>query len=107
MGYYTDYEVAVVNLEDGEQLTKIVDCLNTITSYNWDESLEQGGVKWYDFDTDMLAVSEQFPSLIFTLNGNGEESGDVWRLYYKNGKVQRDAVRVEVIYEPFDEAKLV
>lgn len=106
MGYYTDYEVLVEGVESDEQLTEIVDCLNTITTYDWDESLEQYGVKWYDFNTDMLAVSEQFPDFIFTLSGDGEESGDIWRFYYKDGKVQKDAARVEVIYEPFDEAKL-
>lgn len=43
--------------------------------------------KWYDNDDDMLELSRKFPDTIFKLHGNGEEAGDVWDSYYKNGKM--------------------
>ena len=47
-------------------------------------------VKWYEYDIDMKTLSKAFPEIIFTLSGEGEESGDVWKNYYKNGKKQAD-----------------
>ena len=42
-------------------------------------------VKWYDYDADMRMVSEEWPGVLFTLNGEGEENGDIWRAYYRDG----------------------
>lgn len=42
--------------------------------------------KWYDYERDMVNLSSQFPDVTFTLNGEGEESLDVWTEKYKGGK---------------------
>lgn len=61
-------------------------------------------VKWYDHEEDMKAFSRKFPAVLFTLNGEGEESGDVWVKYFKNGKMQ--ASKAEIKLAAFDPAKL-
>ena len=61
-------------------------------------------VKWYDHETSMLWLSAQFPKHLFTLHGEGEESGDIWNKHFKNGKMQ--VCKSEITYPPFDESKL-
>jgi len=37
-------------------------------------------IKWYDHRKDMLKLSLEFPDVLFTLSGAGEEPGDLWKL---------------------------
>lgn len=60
--------------------------------------------KWYDHDKDMVAVSRDFPDTLFELSGEGEESGDIWKKYFLNGKVQ--VAKAKIIFEEFDVKKL-
>lgn len=43
-------------------------------------------MKWYDWQKDCEKLSEDYPNLLFTLQGEGEESGDVWKAWFRNGK---------------------
>lgn len=61
-------------------------------------------VKWYDYDKDMRVLSAKFPNYLFTLTGEGEESGDLWRAYYLGGKGYK--IEAEVTYKPFNEKNL-
>jgi len=61
-------------------------------------------VKWYDHETNMRELSKEFPSVVFTLHGEGEESGDFWNKYFLGGKMQLD--RPELVYAGFDKSKL-
>ena len=54
----------------------------------------------------MLALSARFPDVVFQLYGDGEDSEDKWMTYYKNGRSQKDALRVIIEEDPFDESKL-
>jgi hypothetical protein len=60
--------------------------------------------KWYEYDVDMARLSQQFPELVFLLEGEGEEGGDMWKRYYKNGKVQ--VANAKITYDEYDETKL-
>ena len=64
----------------------------------------RGDVKWYDHDQEMCIMSECIPNTLFTLSGEGEEQGDLWRAYYLNGKYQH--IQAVLSYAPFDESKL-
>ena len=107
MGYYTDYKLKV-DTNDDTVLGQIAENLDEITSYDW-EDLGGGefildGAKWYNSDKDMLEVSKLHPTVLFTLYGEGEENGDLWITYYKNGKKQHcEAI---ITYDEFDEEKL-
>ena len=59
---------------------------------------------WYDHDNDMKALSKEFPDVLFTLHGIGEEAGDIWVKYFRNGKVQ--SVKGRIVFDPFDPKKL-
>ena len=60
--------------------------------------------KWYEHDEDMLKLSLEFPYILFTLHGDGEDSEDMWYTYYLNGKMQED--RAQIVYNGFDERLL-
>jgi len=68
-------------------------------SFDTNESIE-----WYDHESEMKAFSKRFPDVVFTLHGQGEESGDIWVKYFKNGKMQK--VEAQIVFAKFDEGQL-
>lgn len=103
MGYYTDFELEIVSGEEHVDRTILAQELSEISTYAFDEEFWLNA-KWYDFMEDMKKVSLLYPNTLFRLNGNGEESGDMWQCYYKDGKSQ--FCKSIITYEPFDESKL-
>jgi hypothetical protein len=101
MGYYTDFELSVH--EGDPDREKVAERLSELSTYEWDTDFFLNA-KWYEFNLDMTKLSEEFPDVIFCLDGNGEENGDIWRAYYKNGKAQM--CKAEITFEQFDESKL-
>jgi len=59
---------------------------------------------WYKFSDDIAKLSLKFPDVLFILSGEGEESGDIWRAYYRNGYEQK--VEARLIFDPFDPHKM-
>ncbi len=121
MGYYTKYELTVVTKKDYVKERDILQpcesCGGTGTK-TWDilEVLaadEDSGVacvlagestKWYDHEKEMREISENYPTIVFRLAGEGEEAGDVWVKYFKGGKMQHH--QAEMKLDEFDERKL-
>ena len=60
-------------------------------------------MKWYDFYEDMQTISRLFPEVIFHLNGDGEDTNDVWEADFMNGV---GATRVAII-PPFDKEEFL
>jgi hypothetical protein len=89
MGYYTSYEMQI----DKADLGKAVDnaLVEMFNGYSYIEYNGGGSwyandrVKWYEHEEDIKGISEMFPDVLFTLDGEGEDSGDVWRKWFKNG----------------------
>jgi len=95
MGYYTNYEITADKVlpDDFE------DKFEEITDYTFSDG--EFMVKWYDYKENMKEISKIYPDISFTVEGEGEESGDIWRHYFKNGEDYR--VEPEVIWPEFDE----
>jgi hypothetical protein len=82
MGYNTYYKISV----DDDQLDNYVGEINAVSKYD----LTRGeSITWYDWQNDMQAVSKKFPDVVFRVDGEGEEAGDIWVAWFKNGKVKK------------------
>lgn len=101
MGYYTNYTLSATQGYENQE--EIEEKLEEISGYSiefgWNDSC-----KWYDHENDMKALSLLYPETTFLLEGEGEESGDIWQKYFKNGKVQ--TCRAEIVFPQFDESKM-
>lgn len=106
MGYETSFRIDVGNTHIDPD--KILQALERQSGYDGWFDFTAGvfsiDAKWYDYDIHMKEVSVVFEDLVFQVDGDGEESGDTWRKYYKSGKVM-DATP-DIIYKEFDESKL-
>jgi hypothetical protein len=105
MGYTTWFELS--HNADAETTADIQLFLraNEETFYAFDEFGEgTDRYKWYEWQEDMETLSKQFPSVVFTLRGEGEESGDIWVAYFKDGKTALH--HAEITFPEFDESNL-
>jgi hypothetical protein len=103
MGYYTNYELHYdTAMEDADgQLIDHEGRISKVADYG---SCFEESIKWYDHEKDMKEYSTHYPDILFTLMGDGEESGDIWCCYFKNGKMQR--AETTIAFTPFDSSKL-
>ena len=65
---------------------------------------EAESCKWYKHEHDMRELSSKFPSILFTLHGEGEEPGDIWNKYFLGGQMQ--VAKGVITFEKLDPAKL-
>lgn len=94
MGYYTRYDIS-------DNSSEVKRAINDISGYT---NIESDEIKWYDNVDHCVKVSKMFPDELITVEGVGEEEGDMWKAYYKNGKRQK--CKAIITFEPFDESKL-
>lgn len=89
MGYYTTFYFHRIEgpKEDFENMLKDVDKKLGTTCAG-----EPDGVvaKWYDYDKDIIELSEKYPDLVFAVEGYGENSDDAWKEWWHNGKTYRE-----------------
>lgn len=107
MGYYTRFEGGVSG--PAELMEKFSeDASNGVCFGEYQQSLEEwvcgeffGGdtAKWYGWNQDLISVSSNYPGLLFWLEGEGEESGDIWKAWARNGKVVQAQAKI-VFDEP-------
>lgn len=76
----------------------------TLNELFHEEGYPYDSYKWYNCDKDMAYISKFAPELVLWLDGKGEEFGDFWIAYFKNGKMQ--FIKAEIRYDLYDESKL-
>ncbi len=104
MRYYTNFALTA---EKDIELSE--DILEEVTGYDWEHVSGNtwrttDSCKWYSSDEDMKNFSKQYPNKLFILEGEGEESGDLWKEYFKNGKFVH--YQAELIFPDFNEEDL-
>lgn len=118
MGYYTCHNLKIHQIDNEKELTfsEIIKLKTLIDEYIKsheaieyavgliDTEWECDSCKWYDHHEDMVEMSKAFPNVVFELEGDGEESGDIWKTYYKNGKSQD--CPVIMTFDEYDPNKL-
>lgn len=87
MGYYTKFKISV---EPSEMTDEVLAFLADASGYSA-ESIAGGGssIKWYNYEDHVLEASTRFPVAVITIDGDGEDAGDVWRMYATGGAVER------------------
>ena len=96
MGYYTRYDLT--DLSD-----EVVEKVNEVSGYNFDNDYISDDCELYNWNEDMKEVSKLFPDQLLAISGEGEESGDIWKAYFKNGKSQ--ICTATLTFENFDEIR--
>lgn len=94
--YLTSYYLTVENCTDEVKSKLIADFRNkckeaynnlTITGDPVDKTT------WYSAERDLKSFSLQHPSFLFVLEGYGEDDGDIWKMYVKDGKQQFETAK--------------
>lgn len=103
MGYYTRYELHIVEIGNEDMASILADELYEVpVSAFVDGSADD--YKWYQHEDEMREFSKKYPTALFQLRGDGEDKGDHWLKYFRAGKMQK--CPGEVVYADFDQTKL-
>lgn len=119
MGYYTQHNLKIHQIDDNKinnddvLRTQLEDEINQYISEHENMKYAVGSItedwecdvtKWYNHKSDMKELSMQFPNVVFELEGIGDEVGDMWKEYYKDGLCQ-DCTAI-ITYPEYDPRKL-
>jgi hypothetical protein len=95
--YHTKYE-----LETSPLLTEEIE--DAIGNDDYMLLALQIKCNWDNHEEHMRNLSLKFPDYIFKLSGVGEEPGDLWIKYFKNGKMQ--FCPAHILFEDYDKNKM-
>ena len=94
MGYYTTFEMGhdIDSTTPESSINLLHDDIAAgfeFGSYElniaWLYERECDNMKWYDWKTDVEQLSLRYPNLTLWLRGDGEEAGDNWKAWFRNG----------------------
>lgn len=95
MGYNTHYD-----LDSTPWTPDVRAAVDADEEYIREASENECHAKWYDHEEEMRAFSKRFPGVLFTLCGEGEEGGDLWRKYFRDGLMME--ARAVITYPEFN-----
>ena len=96
MAYHIEYKLKIINGEDYN--INYEDELIKVTGYYPLES----DCGWRSCESDMKQFSLNHPNTLFEITGDGEESTDLWKQYFLNGKTQ--ICRAKITFDSFDKS---
>lgn len=96
MGYYTYH---TLESDDNKDHT------DNIREFLEDAYLFEESTKWYDIVEDMKRYSLEHPTVLFTVQGLGEDGDAHWKAYFRNGKSCR--TQGEITFTPFNQLTLI
>lgn len=103
MGYYTKHEIEIIG--GSSDLICELREFSEEAKYALDEcGKTEQECKWYSHRKELKEFSLKHPDVLFKLHGEGEENGDVWDEYFKNGKMQ--VCKARMVMPGFDEKLL-
>jgi len=115
MSYYSNFTLNVYDWPEGSKNVEygrlVTDEYLKIAVDNAIQALdvfEEGNMRsgyyayapWSTVDEDMCELSRKFPTVLFELNGNGDDWDDIWVTYYLDGKMQ--FCPAAIVYPDFD-----
>lgn len=107
MGYYSDFEISIKENKGSMSIQEInkniKEFIENEVGY-YASGLNVFDAKWYSWEEDLKRLTEELNDVVIEVERTGEESGDLQRNYFKNGKMQECIP--EIVYENFDESKM-
>lgn len=103
MGYYTSHELTVIH-GDSELISELREDSEGANYAIDDNGDTNESCKWYEHERDLRSFSSKHSGVLFMLSGEGEEAGDLWHEYYKDGKMQR--CKAVITFDEFKEELL-
>jgi len=112
MGYDTYYQIEIqpdpedydVNSWKAQKLEAKLCGDLTLEQHKEQIGFIEENTRWQEMEEEMSAYSLKYPEILFIVHGEGEESQDLWRHYFKNGKSWE--TRAQIVYEDFKEEYL-
>ena len=95
MGYYTYFRIET-NIEDEVEATKLLNSIADI-SVNFSIALSGEPLKWYEWEDDMRYISSLYPTVLFTITGEGEDREDTWKARIFNQVI--DIAESTIVFE--------
>lgn len=86
MGYSTYFTLNKIQGSD-EDFNALVKDIEEKSGVDFSEENGQSA-RWYDYYEDMTALSKKYPDLVVQLDGDGEDSDDIWEARFHNGNVE-------------------
>ncbi len=120
MGYYTNFEIRMYDTTKNKAQMSFCDAgfgetifknFNEIVGYSFDVTptgdyiYSSDEIKWYDHEAEMKQLSKLYPTVLFQVDGDGEEQGDVWVEYFIDGRSQY--IKAEITLDDFDPSQLM
>lgn len=105
MGYITRFELDVTGSSE-DALAEFEEAADageeTHSGIQYSDFLDGESIscKWYNSKEDMIQLSKKFPELLFSVDAAGEEPGDLWQAWARNGKYKR--IEPELVWPKVD-----
>ena len=92
MGYITDFCLRIFGPDD--KVRKAGEDIKALSPDGWLDELvddEYSALKWYNWQEDIDKVAKANPDVLIILDGDGEESDDLWQYRAKGDKTEYHA----------------